>query len=297
MNPEMPGAGHPFNNELLDSQEKIAEPILEDLFSRIARGETPYTKIISRLPNHSVNEGYGLFTPYGDLTEDIFRDAEDENDVAVEIVNYIKEKLKGGTLIDIGGSDDMRVLRLGMRVGAAATLSVDRYLSEREVDPQTGAINSENSRQLNPDPFTNVRDRVLPFWRKEWIEDREEATRRAARSYGIEQLPEFALVCDDMLDFVSRLPADSSNFMINGIDDLVLQDPTDEYQNALAQEIVRSLKPGGIIFGTNLDNSMSSRLEKLGLERKFTDESNKDSRYRPLTNQGTFFLEKPVVAD
>jgi hypothetical protein len=52
-----------------------------------------------------------------------------------------------------------------------------------------------------------------------------------------------------MLDFVSRLRDGSVNFVINGIDTWVIDHP--EYDNALADEIERATKIGGVAFGMN----------------------------------------------
>ena len=54
----------------------------------------------------------------------------------------------------------------------------------------------------------------------------------------------------DMLDFVSRLPDDSNEFLtINGIDQNIVED--EEYVRTLAMEIVRTTKPGGMMFGVD----------------------------------------------
>jgi SAM-dependent methyltransferase len=52
----------------------------------------------------------------------------------------------------------------------------------------------------------------------------------------------------DMLDFVSRLPSESANFMLNGIDARVIHDPA--YHRELAAEIHRATERDGRVFGT-----------------------------------------------
>lgn len=51
----------------------------------------------------------------------------------------------------------------------------------------------------------------------------------------------------DMLDFLSHLKDRSANLVINGIDLNIV--PDSKYHEALANELARVVKPGGIIFG------------------------------------------------
>ncbi|MBT9169089.1 MAG: hypothetical protein DDT19_02441 [Syntrophomonadaceae bacterium] len=53
----------------------------------------------------------------------------------------------------------------------------------------------------------------------------------------------------DMLDFIARLRNDSANFILNGIDSFVISDK--KYHKALAQELIRATKQGGLIFGND----------------------------------------------
>lgn len=64
-----------------------------------------------------------------------------------------------------------------------------------------------------------------------------------------DNLPPTAFVKDDMLDFVSRLKSDSSNFTINGIDTDIIE--PEEYHRLLASEILRATKAGGLVFGAS----------------------------------------------
>jgi hypothetical protein len=49
----------------------------------------------------------------------------------------------------------------------------------------------------------------------------------------------------DMLEFISRLPAESANFLLCGID--FVRDKT--YRSLMIEEMARAAMPGGIIFG------------------------------------------------
>lgn len=55
----------------------------------------------------------------------------------------------------------------------------------------------------------------------------------------------------DILEFVTRMQTGVGNFSINGIDKFIVDDP--QYNQALAQEIVRATKTGGLIFGIESD--------------------------------------------
>lgn len=59
---------------------------------------------------------------------------------------------------------------------------------------------------------------------------------------------------DDMLDFVARVQSNSSNFMMNGIDTIIL--PNSDYWKALAAELMRATKEGGIVFGIGSDEHL-----------------------------------------
>lgn len=58
-------------------------------------------------------------------------------------------------------------------------------------------------------------------------------------------------VRDDMLKTVARMPNDCSNFTINAIGFELITNRN--YHAALAEELVRATKPGGIIFGWGSD--------------------------------------------
>jgi hypothetical protein len=56
-------------------------------------------------------------------------------------------------------------------------------------------------------------------------------------------------VNSDMLKFLARMRDASAQFTINGIDEFIIGDS--EYHQALARELVRATKQGGLIFGVN----------------------------------------------
>lgn len=65
----------------------------------------------------------------------------------------------------------------------------------------------------------------------------------------------------DILEFVAQLNNNSASFVLNGIDDWIIDDY--DYHHALAQELERAVKPNGIIFGVNsqVDNIFHKKIE------------------------------------
>ena len=89
------------------------------------------------------------------------------------------------------------------------------------------------------------------------------------------------LIKADMLDFVSRLRDNSANFMINGIDESAINDFA--YHLALAKELERATKPGGVVFGIN------SEISGVWSERGSTMKG----RWFKWSPPDSFFFEKP----
>jgi hypothetical protein len=86
--------------------------------------------------------------------------------------------------------------------------------------------------------YINV-DRYMPGLKDNTYLDVAETEQEHTRAQAVQS---------DILYFASRLPDNSVNFTINGIDDMVIGNH--KYQSALAQEMMRAALPGGLIFGT-----------------------------------------------
>jgi hypothetical protein len=128
-----------------------------------------------------------------------------------EIIEYLQKKLKGQMLLDLGcGQSVPSIMDLPQIFDLVWAADVGTYVG---VDLS----------KSNPVPPQKAPFRMSKF-------DNE--------SYYIE---------DDMLLRLARTPSNSVNTVINGIDDMIIQ--SDKYISALATEIVRTCKPGGIIFG------------------------------------------------
>lgn len=93
----------------------------------------------------------------------------------------------------------------------------------------------------------------------------------------------------DMLDFISRVKENSVNCIINGIDVIIVDDS--KYHEALAREMIRVTKKGGLIFGTTsyaLDQ-INSWVEKQQLGLKPIRFGEKDGFQM---DEDTFIFEK-----
>ncbi|KKT20830.1 MAG: hypothetical protein UW05_C0026G0006 [Candidatus Giovannonibacteria bacterium GW2011_GWC2_43_8] len=151
-----------------------------------------------------------------------------------EDYRFFQEKLKVDILIDLGGGRGTNMKYFARTFGVRTYIDVERYLSK----------------DLPVDPFKDLSEKFV---------DQPENM-------------QILVVQADMLDFISRLPDNFANFNLNGIDSLVIEDP--EYHYALAKELVRTTKKGGIVFGINSD-----ALYSLGPAMKqFEREYKKDDR-------------------
>lgn len=161
---------------------------------------------------------------------------------------YFKEKLPGQILVDVGGGALNQIMRsLAKKFGVKTYVNVDLTYDGR-LDPYTAKCDKSPANY---------------FWRL----PPEERTK---------PMDEY-LVTADMLDFVARLPNNSCNFALNGIELDVLSPSIPSrgigYSQALFAEMVRATKIGGTIFGveSNMwakgDQRLSENLaEGLGLE-------------------------------
>ncbi len=84
-----------------------------------------------------------------------------------------------------------------------------------------------------------------------------------------------AHIMGDMLDVVTYLPDGSTNFVLNGIDDLIVDTKTD-YGKALTGHIERCTEPGGYVVGITMFGGVLEELSKLD---SFDDESPENSRF------------------
>jgi len=138
-----------------------------------------------------------------------------------ELRRLFGEKLQGEILIDVGGGQAEFMQELAKKSGVKRYINVDYWNreSDQPLDPYVG-------RPAQSDyPRLPENERVRPM--------------------------EAILVGADMLDFVARLPNNSCNFVINGIDQYTASN--NDYRKALMEELIRTTKVGGIVFGMGSD--------------------------------------------
>lgn len=115
---------------------------------------------------------------------------------------YFKEKLQGGNLIDVGGGGQDFMAELAKKSGAKKYINVDIGCPRFEDEPVGSYLT-----RLNPHVG---RPKKVDFWH---LPENE-------RTLPMETIS----VNADMLDFISRLPDNSSNFAVNGIDSNIIYD-------------------------------------------------------------------------
>lgn len=172
-----------------------------------------------------------------------------------KVLPYLSNKLVGEFLIDIGGGFDNYMAELAKISGVKTYINVEVNLNEKgdgmgnkvpigkEFDPYTGYPDSAGTQ------FEHLSD---------------ENMHRSMEQINVKA---------DMLNFVARLPDNSCNFAINGIDYEIAQTP--EYRKALMEELVRATRIGGVLFGIGSDIwKNDSRLKLMGIELEFDDPDN-----------------------
>lgn len=198
------------------------------LFQHLKKGESQYEALLHEALLRG-REGEG--TAQDSFAQGLIDDLHAQNSSKLPEYEILLKKLKGSILVDLGGGRLSRMLPIAETFGASGYVNVDRHI--------TGNFGSV------------MYDPALNQYEKFWDE------RRAMSGWeGLEFTTsiEPAIVYADMLDFVARLPDNCVNFTANGIDKDILgygPEHTD-YKAALAREIVRAMKPDGIIFGRNL---------------------------------------------
>lgn len=169
-----------------------------------------------------------------------------------KVLPYLKEKLRGRMLIDVGGGFASYMAELAKKVNAKTYINIEFTLRGMP-KPETSPIGPEYN------PLKGTR-REHEF---EHLPEEE-------RKFPLESID----VKTDMLNFVSRLPSGSCCFVVNGIDFYIAKYP--EYRKALLEEIKRATENGGVVFGIGSDiwekndPDLKSKGEELGIT-KFDD--------------------------
>ncbi|MEK7633005.1 MAG: hypothetical protein AAB473_04420 [Patescibacteria group bacterium] len=157
----------------------------------------------------------GLETPYSenwDHALSLFGDRSEEEKALVEKERgYFKEHLEGAPFVDVGGGFG-RMFSFAVASGSSMYVNIDRWRFQSE--------------ESGPNP-------MVPFSIQRIGDDARSIVRVS--------------VCADMLDVLSRMKDDSASFVINGIDFMMVKN--EKYHEALAKEVYRATRPGGLIFG------------------------------------------------
>jgi hypothetical protein len=177
-------------------------------------------------------------SPPTDRYSDLWFDLDRGLDETGKDREFFKDKLSGNVLIDLGGGRVPAMRHFAKNYGAKAFINVERFLPDR----------------FPVDPTVDLTDAL-----------------RTEKEKDMDML----VVKADMLDFVSKLPDNFANFTINGIDSVIIEDQN--YHHALAQELARATRPGGIIFGMCSDAlwELEDKMHKAKLNFRNTDRETK----------------------
>ena len=202
------------NFSLPESERKIIT--FEDIIDPEREVPEKYQRLIhlqeQRVDNNTRFNKTGYAANWGPLMDT--NGMGKETKFAKQELQYLKDHLMNQALVDLGGGYGFmrHLIRL---TGAQMYVNVDRRQSTQ-------------NQELNPLQSTKMVDPV----------DKESALNEVN-------------VYADMLDFVAHLKDGSANFVLNGIDITIINDPA--YHKALANELVRATKANGLIFGVGSD--------------------------------------------
>jgi hypothetical protein len=209
-------AKHPLREEYIDNS-LINEYDPETGGGPLAQAEsaTPFaTGWLEVIENDKLKEGLVLQSNDNRSVAELR-----EIKVATKIRDYLRTKLKDDILIDLGGG-------YGRMFFAAEDLGVGTYIN----------VDKMITHQTDYNPF----EAVCNHFQESLIKDLGGEELKARRIN----------VAADMLFFLTLLPDNSVNIAINGIDRTIVDS---KYSKALANEIIRVTKKGGVILGTNSD--------------------------------------------
>ena len=203
-------------------------PVLDELFSRMQTGKSPYSALIE--PENI----------WRDVPKSFAKDvvSNEPRDYFRERAAFFKEKLSGKPLVDLGGGRTCTLLPIADHNEASAYINVDKYVG-RFADLERNPLRNQYESYFSP---------------KNILRD----LKRPVLTSNIEP----AFIYADMLDFVARLPDNSANFALFGLDEDIIGGDR-RYHEALSKEIARALRGGGIVFGRN-SNPLADRMVSNG---------------------------------
>jgi len=143
---------------------------------------------------------------------------------AANIKAYLEAKLRGEILVDCGGGSEEFMKSIAVQLNAGVYMNIDGKLTE---------YNQRVNYTEYSEPGPLGTGKIFS------IKLREPKEEMATQIHGIE---------GEILRVIARFPSDSANFIISGIDyDSATEDR--DYWRALAEEITRTTKKGGVVLG------------------------------------------------
>ncbi len=217
----------------LDSMEGVdLELKLQQKFKNLLQDpDTDYSEILSRADLVQYDEdghtgGAWWQANHGRMLDKLRPGTIMYEKLPSEIVELFKTSLSESTLCDLG-SAGAKMDWLASAYNASLYISVDKF----------------------PNGLREVGEPIDPTIARMEIR----RVRDMSNTNSDEKFPDLPLptlhIRADMLDFLSRLKNSSANVVINGIDGDII--PPEEYHQALAVELLRVVKDGGLIFGNN----------------------------------------------
>lgn len=213
-----------------------------------------YVHIIAEQAKQNTNLG----TAYSEQWPDIIKNTPD---VKILLDKYVHNSV----LLDLGCGRNVEFANV--QLTPAEYIAVDRFIT---IEP----VSLDNA--LEPGNFPSERRRrninrvnikrseaaeralILEVLRMQESNNEPDTTSSLHQSHApsVSEIqpgePVITLVKADMLDFLEYVPDNSSCIVINGIDYTL--GITTEYHQALAAEMARACKPGGIVFGVTSDS-------------------------------------------
>ena len=168
-----------------------------------------------------------------------------------KVLPYLQDRLQEGLLIDLGGnlSKSGTIVQLAKKCGARVYINVDT-----DYVPENAPVGEKYN------PYVGKKREE-----KEYSLLSEEENKRIMEAIDVQA---------DILNFIARLPDNSANFTLNGIDSHIIE--TGAYWDALEQEITRTAKIGGVIFGYGSEMMFlhhNPKWKSVGEELEFDDGS------------------------
>lgn len=175
----------------------------------------------------------------------------------------------GQVLVDLGCGRQLDGYIISKLAGARAYIAVDPYNLSRFYQRLTNEEENNGADELN-ETIKKIRAAIQTRGYDKVVVER--LVQNIDNHLNREHIP-VALVAEDMVSAMKRLPSDSVSIMTAGLDKCILW--RDEYANLAEDEISRVLHPNGAYL------AMSSRLNPAGLKK--SDSFKDDFSFKKFT--------------